>query len=191
MITLDRPCIVEGKYDKITLSNFVKGIIITTNGFGIHRDAEKKALIQKYAQKTGLIILTDSDSAGMQIRNYIRSICNSDNIINVYIPQLKGKEKRKRNPSGEGYLGVEGMSEAIITDAFYRYGVLTPKNRTNTHIITTADLYELGLAGGNNSVEKRRRLCKKLNIPDNLSTRALLEVLNTFYKKDDFMNQKF
>ncbi|MBQ4164893.1 MAG: toprim domain-containing protein, partial [Oscillospiraceae bacterium] len=114
MIKIKQAIIVEGKYDKITLSSLVDAVIIPTNGFSIYKDEEKKALIQALAEKTGIVILTDSDSAGFQIRSHLRNIVKKGEIINVYIPDIFGKERRKSQPSKQGTLGVEGMSKAVL-----------------------------------------------------------------------------
>ena len=123
MIRLKQAVIVEGKYDKITLENLIDATIITTNGFRIFRDKEKRELIRILAQKNGLIVITDSDSAGAVIRSHLKQICPEGSITNVYIPQLIGKEKRKNKPSKEGLLGLEGMSQDVILSALQRSGI--------------------------------------------------------------------
>ena len=142
MIKIDEAIIVEGKYDKIKLSSIIDAVIIVTNGFGIFKDSEKLALIRYYAEKTGIIILTDSDSAGRKIRGYIKSAVKG-NIKNVYIPDIFGKEKRKRTSSAEGKLGVEGVNTKIILSAFEKAGI-TSSERTSPPDITKFTLYELG-----------------------------------------------
>ena len=178
MIKIDEAIVVEGKYDKIKLSSIVDAVIIVTNGFGIFKDKEKLELIRYYASKTGIIIMTDSDSAGRKIRGYIRGAVRDGRIINVYTPDIFGKEKRKTKPSAEGKLGVEGIDTATLLAAFEKAGI-TAGERTAPPDITKLTLYELGLSGGSNSSELRRRLQKKLGLPSLMSATALTEVLNT------------
>lgn len=182
MLYTDKAIIVEGKYDKIRLSSFIDGVIITTNGFEIYKNKEKQRLIKFYAEKSGIIIMTDSDSAGFQIRGFIKSFVDSDKITNVYAPDIFGKEKRKDKPSKEGKLGVEGISNEVLADALKRCGALSGKNAED--LITMGDLYELGLAGAKNSLSKRQSLLKALDLPVHVSTKALLEILNRTFEKD-------
>ena len=178
MIKINEAIIVEGKYDKIKLCSIVDAVIIVTGGFGIFKDEEKLGLIRYYAEKTGIIILTDSDSAGRRIRGYIKGAIKSGSVKNVYIPDIFGKEKRKVKPSAEGKLGVEGIDGATLLAAFEKAGI-TAGERTSPPDITKLTLYELGLSGGSNSSELRRRLQKKLGLPSLLSATALTEVLGT------------
>ncbi len=178
MIKINEAIIVEGKYDKIKLCSIVDAVIIVTGGFGIFKDAEKLGLIRYYAEKTGVIILTDSDSAGRRIRGYIKGAIKNGTVKNVYIPDVFGKEKRKVKPSAEGKLGVEGIDGATLLAAFERAGI-TAGERTALPDITKLTLYELGLSGRENSSELRRRLQKKLGLPSLLSATALTDVLNT------------
>lgn len=178
MIKIDQAIIVEGKYDKIKLASIVDAVIIVTNGFGIFKDTEKLALIRYYAEKTGIIILTDSDSAGRKIRGYIKGAVSNGKITNVYIPDIFGKEKRKEKPSAEGKLGVEGIKPEILLAAFKKSGI-TPSENISSGGITKLTLFELGLSGGKNSSELRHRLQKKLGLPELLSAASLVEVLNT------------
>ena len=178
MIKINEAIIVEGKYDKIKLCSFVDAVIIVTGGFGIFKDAEKLELIRYYAEKTGVIILTDSDSAGRRIRGYIKGSIKNGTVKNVYIPDVFGKEKRKVKPSAEGKLGVEGIDGATLLAAFEKAGI-TASERTAPPDITKLTLYELGLSGGSNSSELRKRLQKSLGLPSLLSASALTEVLNT------------
>ncbi len=185
MIKLTQPIIVEGKYDKITLENVVDTLIITSNGFSIFRDKEKCELIKTLAHKDGVIVLTDSDSAGNLIRNHIKNIVNGGKIINVYIPQLKGKEKRKSTHSKEGFLGVEGMDKAVIESALENSGVFG-KEISKGKKITKTDLYFSELSGTDNSHQNRITLLKFLNLPQNLSPNAMLDVLNTLLTFEEF-----
>ena len=184
MIKVNEAIIVEGKYDKIKLCSVVDAVIIVTDGFGIFRDSEKLGLIRYYAEKTGIIILTDSDSAGRKIRGYIKGAIKTGSVRNVYIPDVFGKEKRKTKPSAEGKLGVEGINVKTLLEAFEKAGV-TASERTSVPDITKVTLFELGLSGGNNSSELRKRLQKKLGLPSLLSAGALLEVLNTMMNAEE------
>lgn len=178
MIKIDEAVIVEGKYDKIKLSSVIDAVIIVTNGFSIFKDSEKLELIRYYAEKTGIIILTDSDSAGRKIRGYIKGTVGSGRVTNVYIPDIFGKEKRKTKPSAEGKLGVEGVDVKTILAAFEKAGVTASQNEKRSDI-TKYTLYELGLSGGKNSSELRERLQVSLGLPRLLSSSALVEVLCT------------
>ncbi len=178
MIKVNEAIIVEGKYDKIKLSSIVDAVIIITNGFGIFKDTEKLELIRYYAKKTGIIILTDSDEAGRKIRGYIKGAVGGGRIINLYIPDVFGKEKRKVKPSAEGKLGVEGIDPKILLEAFEKSGI-TASEKTISSDISKLTLYELGLSGGPNSRELRSALQSKLGLPHKLSAGALIEVLCT------------
>ncbi|MGN1482065.1 toprim domain-containing protein [Porcipelethomonas sp.] len=186
MIKIDQAIIVEGKYDKIKISSIVDAVIIVTNGFGIFKDTEKLELIKYYAVKTGIIILTDSDSAGFKIRNHIKGAVKNGKIYNVYIPDIIGKEKRKTKPSAEGKLGVEGVEKRIILKAFENAGITASESADDgREKISKTDLYMLGLSGGKNSSVLRRRLLEYLNLPTLLSSNSMLEVLNTMMDCDE------
>ena len=185
MIHVAQAIIVEGKYDKIKLSSLLDAVILTTNGFHIFHDAEKMALIRYYAKTTGIIILTDSDTAGFRIRNYLKGAVHDGKLFHVYIPDIYGKERRKLKPSAEGKLGVEGIDKNALLAAFEKAGVLTDEIPEKTDPITKYDLYELGLSGGADSKSKRKALQKRLHLPDLLSTASLLEVLNTMMTKTE------
>ncbi len=187
MIKIKQAVIVEGKYDKIKLVSILDTVIIQTNGYGIFKDKEKLELIRYYAKKTGIVIMTDSDSAGFKIRNFIKGAITDGNIINVYIPDVFGKEKRKIKPSCEGKLGVEGIDVKLIVEALKKAGISTDTAVQEREKITKADLFELGLSGRENSSEMRKRLLKKLNLPELLSTSAMLEVLNTMMSIDELI----
>lgn len=178
MIKIDEAVIVEGKYDKIKLSSVVDAVIIVTNGFRIFKDKEKLGLIRYYAEKTGIVILTDSDSAGRKIRGYIKGATSNGRVKNVYIPDIFGKEKRKTKPSAEGKLGVEGIDVKTLEQAFAKAGI-TSSEREKTSDITKATLFELGLSGRPNSSELREKLQASLGLPKLLSATALIEVLRT------------
>lgn len=186
MIKLKQAIIVEGKYDKIKLSSVVDALIIPTNGFAVFKDREMAELIRTLAQTVGIIILTDSDSAGFRIRTRVRSIAAKGEVINVFIPDIFGKERRKQAPSKEGKLGVEGMSTQVLMQAFERAGVFARESeRTDKEALTKADLADAGLVGGENSAQKRRALQRRLGLPERLSANLLLEVLNAMYTRGE------
>lgn len=182
MLKLKQAIIVEGKYDKIKLSSIIDAIIIQTDGYGIFKDKEKLDLIRFYANSTGIIILTDSDSAGFKIRNYLKGAIGDGNIINVYTPDVFGKEKRKIKQSAEGKLGVEGLNVDLILQAFQRANITgISTDSCNIKKITHTDLYTLGLSGNSNSKKLRAELLKYLQLPERLTSSGLLEVLNTMF----------
>lgn len=187
MIKIDKVIIVEGRYDKIKLSSMIDGIIIETEGFGIFKDKDKQKLIRKLAETKGIAILTDSDSAGFVIRNFITSIVPKEYITNVYIPDIYGKEKRKDSPSKEGKLGVEGISAEILKEAFKKAGIGVSQSETNERRkITLNDFFDDGLTGDTQSKRKRTDLLKKLDLPERMSTKAMLDILNTFITYDEY-----
>lgn len=186
MLHIEQAVIVEGKYDKIKLSSILDAVIITTNGFSVMKNKEKLEIIRFYAQNKGIIILTDSDSAGFKIRNYLKGAIKNGKIINVYVPDIFGKEKRKAAPSKEGKLGVEGIDKEIILDAFKKAGVISYDKDADNDSITRIDLYECGLSGGENSSEKRKVLLQQLGMPQLLTTTGMLEILNTMMSRSEF-----
>ena len=191
MIKVKEAIIVEGKYDKIKLSNFIDGLIITTDGFGVFKDKEKQTLIRHLAEKRGILILTDSDSAGFVIRNFLKGTVPSDQIRHAFIPDISGKEKRKTRPSKEGKLGVEGISEEIIEKAIISSGAQCSsekKKKKTQKDITKTDLFIYGLSGGENSTEKRNILKKHLGLPSNMTANLLLETLNCIITRDEFIS---
>ena len=188
MIKIKQAIIVEGRYDKIKLSSLVDALIIPTNGFALYKDRETTELIKMLAKKTGIIILTDSDSAGFQIRSRLRSVVKEGEVINVYIPDIFGKERRKRTPSKQGKLGVEGMSAQVLLEAFRKAGVISEEEAPKGDPITKADLVDLGLSGGENSSERRKALQKRLGLPELLSANLLLEILNVNYTREQFFS---
>lgn len=185
MIHIAQAIVVEGKYDKIKLSSILDAVILVTDGFRIFRDPEKMALIQYYARTTGVIVLTDSDRAGFQIRNYLKGAVRDGKLYHVYIPDIYGKEHRKEKPSAEGKLGVEGIRKDVLLEAFAKAGVLTDEVPEKADPITRYDLYELGLSGGADSKARRKALQKRLGLPDLLSAASLLEVLNTMMTRQE------
>lgn len=178
--------IVEGKYDKIKLSSVIDAVIIPTNGFRVFKDKEKMELIRYYASGAGIIILTDSDSAGFKIRNYIKGSVGNARIFNVYIPDIYGKERRKTEYSKEGKLGVEGMNEDVLIEAFNKSGIDFSGEPRRRRDITKMDLFEDGLSGGANSSEKRAELLKLLGLPELLTANAMLEVLNAMLTREQY-----
>lgn len=186
MIRLDIPIIVEGKYDKITLENIIDAPIFKTDGFGIFKNAEKRGLIRQLAEKKGIIVMTDSDSAGNLIRSHLKGIVGEEKIINVYIPQIEGKEKRKSVSSKEGYLGVEGMTEETVLTALEKSGVFAQTGIKTKEKITKQQLFALGLSGNQNAKQKREEAAEKLGLPKGLSSNAFLDALNALYTYDEF-----
>ena len=180
--------VVEGRYDKNTLSQVVDAVILETAGFGIFNDASKRRLLQTMAETRGLIVLTDSDGAGFMIRNHIRGCVDPKLVKHAYIPDIYGKERRKNKASKEGKLGVEGMRPQILLDALRRAGATFDENPGDTPRtqIAKADLYIRGLSGGAGSAEKRRQLLKKLELPERMSADAMLDVLNALMDKEEF-----
>lgn len=187
MLHLEQAVIVEGKYDKIKLSSVVDAVIITTNGFSVIKDKEKLEIIRFFAKNKGIIILTDSDSAGFKIRNFLKGAISDGKITNVYIPDIFGKEKRKAAPSKEGKIGVEGIDTQILLEAFRKAGVISNEADSERESVTKLDLFEAGLSGGNNSAEKRSELLKYLGMPELMTTNAMLEIINTMMSRDEFM----
>lgn len=184
MISLKEAVIVEGRYDKIKLNSFIDTPIIETGGFRVFKDKEKQNLIRKISEERGILILTDSDSAGFVIRNFLKGIVPEKTLKHAYIPQLKGKEKRKDSFSKEGLLGVEGVSEEVILKALKNSGatVLNENEKAEkSGEIKKSDLYELGLSGKENSAKLREKLLNKLELPNYLSTNAMLSALNCLY----------
>ena len=177
MIPLEPVILVEGKYDQIKLSGIFDGLILTTEGFGIFKQPEKRALLRRLARERGLLIFTDPDGAGFVIRNYLRGILSEGTVYHAYLPDLYGKEKRKAHASKEGKLGVEGVPEEIIVEAVRKSGALDKTPRPHGGI-TRAELYALGLSGGKDSAARRTRLLQALELPQQLSGKALLQVLN-------------
>ena len=181
MHTIKETIIVEGTYDQIRLSNFLDAVIIKTNGFTIFKDVKKIETIKTLAKKTGIVILTDSDSAGFKIRNFIKQSVIEGDVKHAYIPDIIGKEKRKAEPSKEGLLGVEGLSDGIILNELRISGCeLDGKKdeKFSSRPITKADLFVLGLSGGNESNKKRNALCTALELPSKISANMLISVLN-------------
>ncbi len=187
MIKIKEAVIVEGKYDKIKLSSIIDAPIITTDGFRIFKDKEKQKFIRSLAEKRGILILTDSDSAGLMIRSFLGGSIKKEHIKHAFIPELSGKEKRKSEASAEGLLGVEGVPNEAIVNAFKRAGVIADESEEKiSEPITKLDLYEDGFFGKDNCTEKRQKLLNKAALPTKLSTNALVEMLNVFMTRDEY-----
>ena len=182
MVKIKQAILVEGRYDKNTLSQIVDAPILETSGFGIFKDKKQMDLLRRVAQKRGLIVFTDSDGAGFVIRNHIKSAIDGKHLLHAYIPDIPGKEKRKSAPGKEGKLGVEGMTPEIILEALRRAGATVEGEGSKTPCgITKQDMVELGLSGGADSSFRRKELLKKLNLPEHMSANALLQALNLLY----------
>ena len=184
-LKLSQAVIVEGKYDKIKLSGIIDAFIIETNGFALFKDKERLAFIKKLAVERGIIILTDSDHAGFMIRNYISSGIPKERIINVYIPDIFGKEKRKNEPSKEGKIGVEGMTKEVLLKAFEKANVSVSRS-VNDNPVTNYDLFEAGISGTPDAKQKKKALLKALDLPEFLSTNSLLSCINNMMTKEEF-----
>lgn len=187
-IRLTRAVIVEGKYDKIKLSSVVDGTILVTNGFGIYKDAELKKLVRFYAERSGLIVMTDSDRAGRQIRAYIKSVLPKEllgRVAEVHIPQIEGKERRKNAPSKEGTLGVEGIDADILRGLLEKYAEEDGEPICALDPVTKNDMFLMGLSGRADSKKKRALLADALGLPSGLSSSALLDLLNALYNKEE------
>lgn len=190
MLKLEQAIIVEGRYDKIKLSSIIDALIIETDGFGIFKDKEKQRLIRRLADEKGIIIMTDSDSAGFKIRSFLGGSIPNDRITHVYIPDIFGKERRKTEASKEGKLGVEGVPTKIIFDALSKAGVTCAETKDEVQRpITNIDLYELGLSGGKDSRSKRECLLKYLGLPTRLSTSSFVKILNAFTTYDELIEK--
>ena len=184
MVKIREAILVEGRYDKNTLSQIVDAPILETNGFGIFKDKQQMALLRKVAVSRGLIVFTDSDGAGFVIRNHVKSAIPSQYLKHAYIPDIAGKERRKTAPGKEGKLGVEGMRPEIILDALQRCGATIEGESGHTmNGITKQDMMELGLSGGPDSSARRLSLLKKLSLPEHMSANAMLQALNLLYTR--------
>ena len=179
MLKIKEAIVVEGRYDKNTLSQIVDAPILETSGFGIFRDKEQMSLLRRVAERRGLIVFTDSDGAGFVIRNHIKSAIPGKFLKHAYIPDIYGKEKRKAAPGKEGKLGVEGLPPEILLDALRRAGAtIEGEDSPGNKGITKQDLMERGLSGGDNAGAKRQQLLKKLSLPERMSANAMLQALN-------------
>lgn len=185
MVKIQEAIVVEGRYDKNTLSQIVDAPILETSGFGIFQDKAKMDMLRAVAQKRGLIVFTDADGAGLVIRNHIKSAIDGKYLKHAYIPEIFGKEKRKAAPGKEGKLGVEGMKPDVIVECLRRAGATFLGEQAPTAgVITKQDFVELGLSGGKNSAFIREKLAEKLDFPRNMSANALLQAVNLLYTVD-------
>ena len=184
--------VVEGRYDKSALAGVVDALILDTAGFGVFRDHERLALLRKLAAKRGLIVLTDPDGAGFVIRNYLKGAIPKEQLKHAYVPDVYGKERRKRSPGKEGKLGVEGMPPEALRDAVLRAGATVldgdaaPRTQGN---LTPADLFSLGLSGTPDAAERRAALLRKLELPERMSAKALLAALNALYTPEELRKE--
>ena len=186
MVKIKEAIVVEGRYDKNTLSQIVDATILETKGFGLFQDKQQLALLRKVAQKRGLIVFTDSDGAGFVIRNHIKSAIDGKYLKHAYIPDIYGKEKRKNAPGKEGKLGVEGMTPEVILQALRRAGATFEDGAvTDKKEITKQDLMELGLSGGKDSSLLRKKLLRELKLPEHMSANAMLQALNLLCTKEE------
>ena len=189
MIKIREAIVVEGRYDKNTLSQIVDAPIFETSGFGIFKDRQRMALLRRVAEKRGLIVFTDSDGAGFVIRNHIKSAIPNQFLKHAYIPDIYGKERRKVSPGKEGKLGVEGMTPQVILEALRRGGATVEGEEASASAgITKQDFVELGLSGGPEASVKRQKLLKKLDLPEHMTANALLQTLNLLYTLEELIN---
>ena len=188
-IKIKETIIVEGKYDKIRLAPLFDANIIELGGFRIYNNKDRLALIRKIAEKNGIIILTDSDSAGFRLRHYLSSAIPKANIKNVFIPDIHGKEKRKAKPGKENLLGVEGMTTEVLLSAFKKAGIDPESEKSErTEPLTKAFLYEVGLSGVENSSELRKRLCEYYSLPKMMTANSLAEILPIITTKEELFS---
>ena len=186
MVKIKEAIVVEGRYDKNTLSQIVEAPILETSGFGIFKDKQQMALLRRIAETRGLIVFTDSDGAGFVIRNHIKSAIPGKYLKHAYTPDILGKERRKAAPGKEGKLGVEGLSREIILEALRKAGAtIEGEEGVSSHQITKQDLMSLGLSGGADASTKRLALLKKLGLPERMSPNAMLQALNLLYSLEE------
>ena len=190
MVKIRQAIVVEGRYDKNTLSQIVDATILETSGFGIMHDKQKLSLLRRVAHNCGLIVFTDSDGAGFVIRNYLKSAIEPQYLFHAYIPDIFGKERRKQSPGKEGKLGVEGMTPEVILDCLRRAGaeIVDEPKLPASEPITKQDLMELGLSGGKDSSFLRKKLLEKLDFPEHMSSNAMLQAMNLLYTLKDLQN---
>lgn len=189
MLKIKEAIVVEGRYDKNTLAQIVDTLILTTEGFQVFKQKERANLLRRVAQQRGLIVLTDSDGAGFVIRNHLKGLIPPNQLKQCYIPDIYGKERRKKHPGKEGKLGVEGMSPAVLEEALLRCGATVlgdaPTVPTSREI-TKLDLFQDGFSGGPESARRRKVLLQSLRLPEHLTTNALIPVLNTLMTYEEY-----
>ena len=190
-LKINLPIIVEGRYDKSAICSIFDATVITTSGFSVFNSREKQCLIRKLAERGGVIVLTDSDAGGAQIRKFLSGILPSGKIYNLYIPQIRGKERRKSAPSRSGYLGVEGMSAEVLKELLTPFSergeALSDKEKRE---VTKLDFYSDGFSGGENSADMRNKLAHSLGLPENMSAKALLEAINLLFDYERYTEAK-
>lgn len=189
MIKLKQAVVVEGRYDKNTLSQLIDAPIFETNGFGIMKNREMLDFLRAVAEKRGLIILTDSDGAGFVIRNYLKGALPKDKVLHAYIPDICGKERRKDHPGKEGKLGVEGMRPGILLRALKNAGAEAEKTDSPNRLITKTDLFLAGLSGTSESAIKRKQLQAQLRLPEHLGSNAFLDAVNLMMSREEFLEK--
>ena len=189
MVKIREAIVVEGRYDKNTLSQVVDAPILETAGFGIMKDKAQLALLRRVAKERGIIVFTDSDGAGFVIRNFLKGAIPARYLKHAYIPDVYGKERRKAAPGKEGKLGVEGMKPQVILECLSRAGATLEGEdaRETRQEITKLDLVEVGLSGGQGSEARRKELLKKLRLPEHMSPNAMLQALNLLYRREEFL----
>ena len=188
-IRIEKPIIVEGKYDKITLSSLLDANILTLGGFSVFHEKETAAMNRRVAEMGGVIVLTDSDGAGKVLRGYLSSILPKEKVTHLYVPRVEGKEKRKKTASKEGTLGVEGMDADLLRNLFLPFAADAPEKQKSGEPLTKADLFSLGLSGGENAKERREALAKRCGLPRDMSSNALLAALNLLYTKEEILKE--
>lgn len=189
MVSIRQAIVVEGRYDKNTLSQIVDAPIFETSGFGVMNDKQLLSFLRRVAEQRGLIILTDSDGAGFVIRNYLKGALPKDKVLHAYIPDLYGKEKRKATPGKEGKLGVEGMNPEVLLTALKNAGAtIDGETVTPEQQITKQDFYALGLSGTKDSKTNRQKLLQRLDLPQHMSSNALLDAVNVLFTRKEFIN---
>ena len=181
--------VVEGRYDKNTLSQIVDATVVTLGGFAVFNDREKVAFLRRLAEERGLIVLTDSDGAGFVIRNFLKGALPPEQVLHAYIPDVPGKERRKRAPGKEGKLGVEGMPPEVLLEALRRAGAQAEDSLEPPDPITKTDLYLAGLSGGADSAARRRALQQELGLPEHLGSAGLLQALNLLMTREEFQHR--
>ena len=183
MLEIPIPIIVEGKYDREKILSVAVATVITTDGFGIFKRDETRLLIRRLGEKHGVIVMTDSDGAGLVIRNHVHAVLPKEKIFDIYTPEIAGKERRKTVPSKAGILGVEGMDKDWLISALAPFASGKPEKLSE---LTKTDFYLLGLSGGKDSAQKRAELAKSLSLPQNLSCSALINAINLTVTKEEF-----
>lgn len=188
---LEQALVVEGKYDAARLANLVDGTILTTDGFAVFKDRAMQRMLKRVAAARGLVVLTDSDAAGFQIRHFITGLVGAEHVLQAYVPALPGKEPRKARPGREGLLGVEGVPDELILQGLQAALAAAPavQREAPDRPITYYDLYEWGISGGPSSAEKRRALLRRLGLPPRLSKKELVQILNTLYTYEGLQAQ--